>query len=256
MAHTVRTNFVDEDRFDRMKRIEWIDIEKIHRSRCLVVGAGALGNEAVKNLVLAGFRDITLIDNDDIVLSNLSRCLFFREKDIRTVKKSEIVAERAMELDPGCDIKAIVSDVQDLNDWNYDIILGCLDNIKTRLHVNAFAYFNKIPYIDGATDGMIGKVQTVLPDGPCYECFLNRSHVESQEEHFTCTGNGHAFVPKIASEITTTAIIAGIQVREAIKVASGREDLCIRNISYYNGEMGTLETYEIPINPECPNHMK
>lgn len=252
----IRADYVDSDRFDRMKRIEWVDIDRIRNSRCLVVGAGALGNEVVKNLILSGFRKITLVDNDDIVLSNLSRCLFFREKDVKTVKKAEIVAERASELDPECEIIPMVCDVQSLEEWDYDVILGCLDNIKARLHVNAHAYYHRIPYIDGATDGMRGKVQTVIPGGPCYECCMNRSHVESAEEHFTCTGNGHAFVPKIASDITTTAVVAGMQVREAMKAASGRIDLCMRGICYYDGMSGTAEICSVSKNPKCPNHME
>ena len=250
----IKANFVDSDRFERMKRIEWIDMEGIRNSRCLVVGAGALGNEVVKNLVLSGFRDITLVDSDDITLSNLSRCMFFREADVRTVKKAEIVAERASDLDADCRISPKVCEIQSVDDWDYDIVIGCLDNIKARLHVNAHAYYRGIPYIDGATDGMAGKVQTILPGGPCYECCLNRSHVESQETHFTCTGNGHAFVPKIASDITTTAVVAGMQVREAMKIASGRADMCIGGICYYDGVAGTAEVYEVSLNPSCPNH--
>ena len=47
----ISIGFADSDRFDRMKRIEWMDVEKIHKARCLIVGAGALGNEVIKNLL-------------------------------------------------------------------------------------------------------------------------------------------------------------------------------------------------------------
>lgn len=252
----ITTDFVDQDRFDRMKRIDWIDMDAIQQKRCLVVGAGALGNEVVKNLVLAGFRKITVIDMDFIVLSNLSRCLFFRESDIRKVMKAEIVAQRASELDPGADIVSKVMDIEKLDDWNYDLIFGCLDNIKARLHVNAHAYYRRIPYIDGATDGMNGKVQVVLPDGPCLQCPMNRSHVKNMERRYTCTGNGYAFVPKMASDITTTAVVAAMQVREAMKIASGRSDLCIKHVTYYDGTTGETETLEISVNPNCQNHLE
>lgn len=247
---------MDDDRFDRMRRIDWLDVERIHSARCLVVGAGALGNETVKNMVLSGFRDITVVDMDDIVLSNLSRCLFFREKDIRTVKKADIVASRASELDTECRITPIVSTVQELESWDYDIVLGCLDNIKARLHVNSHAYYHGIPYIDGATDGIRGKVSVILADGPCLQCMMNRSHVREMERKFTCTGNGRVFIPKMASDITTTAIISGMQVREAMKIASGRTDLCIKGVAYYDGITGETEILGSCIDPECPNHME
>ena len=149
MDTMIKPGFYDEDRFDRSKRIDWMDLEKIHGTKCLVVGAGALGNEVVKNLVLSGFRDITIVDMDDIVLSNLNRCIFFREEDIGKVMKSQIVAERASKLDPDVRIKAKVMKIQELKEWDFDIVFGCLDNISARLHVNAHSKYHGIPYIDG-----------------------------------------------------------------------------------------------------------
>lgn len=250
----ITTDFVDRDRFDRMRRIEWVDVDSIRGKRCLVVGAGALGNEVVKDMVLAGFRRITVVDMDHIVTSNLSRCLFFRDSDVRKVRKADVVAARASELDPDAEITPVVSDIRDMEDWDFDIVLGCLDNIQARMHVNAHSYYHGIPYIDGATDGMNGRVMVILPGGPCLQCTMNRTHVEQMERRFTCTGNGTAFVPKTASDITTTAVIAAMQVREAMKVASGRQDLCIKGVTYYNGTEGTMETLGVSIDPACMNH--
>ncbi len=231
-----------------------MDMEGIQRSRSLVVGAGALGNEAVKCMLLAGFNDITIVDMDSVAVSNLSRCLFFREEDKDGANKAEIVAERAKVLYSEARITPITSRIQDIGDWGYDIVLGCLDNISARIHVNSHARYNKIPYIDGATDGFRGKVQVILDDGPCLECGLNNTHMEMIDRRFSCTGNGSIFVPKIASEITTTSIIAAIQVREAMKILSGRTDLCIKNVMYYDGESGTMDNLEIPRDKNCPNH--
>lgn len=250
----VTTDFMDRDRFDRMRRIDWVDVDAIHGKRCLVIGAGALGNEVIKDLVLAGFRRMTVVDMDFIVTSNLSRCLFFRESDVKKVMKAEIVAERASELDPEAEITPVVSKIEEIDDWDYDIVIGCLDNIAARMHANAHSYFRGIPYIDGATDGMNGRVMTVLPGGPCLQCTMNATHVREMERRFTCTGNGTAFVPKTASDITTTAVIAGMQVREAIKIASGRSDLCVKGVTYYYGVSGEAETLSVSTDPECMNH--
>ncbi len=252
----ITAGHADSDRFDRMRRIDIVDVDAIQKARCLVAGAGAIGNETVKNLVLAGFRDIDVIDMDDIVTSNLSRCLFFRESDVKKVMKADIVSERASELDPEAKINPIVGKVQDIVNWDYDIVLGCLDNIAARMHVNAHAYYHGIPYVDGATDGLRGKIQAVLPGGPCLQCAMNRTHVREAERRFTCTGNGSVFIPKMAADITTTAVISGMQVREAIKIVSGRADLCVRHMTYYDGITGDTETVEVGIDPECPNHLE
>ncbi|MCL1979384.1 MAG: ThiF family adenylyltransferase [Methanomassiliicoccaceae archaeon] len=243
----------DSDRFDRMRRIDWLDVDTMQKAKCLIVGAGALGNEVVKCMLLAGFRDITLVDMDEVVTSNLSRCVFFREGDGGR-NKAEAVAERARELYPGSEIKTVVSRIQELEDWDYGIVLGCLDNISARLHVNSHARYHRIPYIDGATDGFRGKVQVVLGSGPCLECGMNSSHMRLIDERFSCTGEGTIFVPKLASEITTTSVIAAIQVREAMKILSGRSDLCIKNVMYYDGQSGTTTHLEVPEDSSCPNH--
>ena len=251
---SVTAGSADRDRHDRQKRIDWVDMDGIMSSRVLVVGAGALGNEVVKDLVLSGFRDIAVIDMDDVVLSNLSRCLFFRDSDVKNGMKSEIVAERASQLDPEVRITPIVGKIQDLQDWDYGIIIGCLDNILARMHLNASACGLGIPYVDGATDGMMGKLQVVLPGRPCLQCATNRSHAKALERRFTCTGNASMFVPHTASDITTTAVIAAMEVREAMKIASGRQDLCTDGVTYYDGTQGTMFTLELDADPECPNH--
>jgi len=243
----------DSDRFDRMRRIDWLDVGRIQKARCLVVGAGALGNEVVKCMVLAGFGRMTVVDMDEVVVSNLSRCVFFREGDGGR-KKAEIVAERAREVYPNTEIYPLVSKIQDVEDWDYDIVFGCLDNISARLHVNSHARYHRIPYIDGATDGFRGKVQVVLESGPCLECGINGSHMRLIDERFSCTGGGTIFVPKLASEKTTTSVIAAVQVREAMKILSGRSDLCIRHVMYYDGLSGTSIDLEVPEDRSCPNH--
>ena len=250
----------DEDRMDRSRRIDWVDVEAIRGTRCLVVGAGALGNEAVKDLVLSGFRDIVLVDMDHIVLSNLNRCLFFHPSDVSgEVKKAEVVARRAGELDPDVTIEPRVCRIEELDDdeWRgFDLALGCLDNIAARLHVNSYARHFRVPYIDGGTEGMRGKVQVVLPNGPCLQCNMNRSHQKVLEKRYSCTGREVTFFERsMAAEITTTAVVAAIQVREALKIASGIEDRCISNVLYYDGLSGRTDELEVSVDPSCPNHV-
>ncbi len=245
----------DRDRFDRMRRVEWMDMESVQLRRCLMVGAGALGNEVLKCLVLSGFRDITVVDMDEIVPSNLSRCLFFREEDVGRAPKAQVLAERASSLDSAVTIRPVVSRIQDAEDWDFDIVLGCLDNISARLHVNSHARYHGAPYVDGATDGLSGKVHTVLRDGPCLQCAMNRSHMKVLERRYTCTGREATLYSRpLAAEITTTSVVAAMEVREALKIASGREDLCVREVMYYDGMSGSIEKVELDVDPGCPNH--
>ena len=79
---TLRAEEMQENRYSRLRLIPWWDHSKISGCRVLVVGAGALGTEILKNLVLLGFRQIVIVDLDVIEESNLSRAILYRTADI------------------------------------------------------------------------------------------------------------------------------------------------------------------------------
>ncbi len=247
-------------RFDRSARIAWLDLPRIQAVRVLVVGAGALGNEAAKDLALSGFRTFTLVDPDRVVTTNLNRCIFFTEEDARRKElKVNAVRRGLIALDPGVSVDTHADRVENLPEsvfGEHDIVVGCVDNVAARVHTNANAYFHGAPYIDGGTLGMVGKVQVVLPpSSACLQCGMNKTHMAEVARRYSCTGAGMTFVEAAqAAEITTTSIVAAVQAREAVKVASGREDRAVDNLWYYDGLRGTAEVLRVPLNPTCPVH--
>ena len=138
----------------------------------------------------------------------------------------------------------------------HDIVLGCLDNVVARLHVNSHSYRASTPYVDGGTDGLVGKVTVVRPpDGPCLQCGLNSSHARVASMRFSCTGVGTVFhEPRLAAEITTTSVVSAVMVREALKLASGRPEVLLSNAFYYDGRRNVSEELEVPLDPSCPVH--
>jgi molybdopterin/thiamine biosynthesis adenylyltransferase len=236
-------------------------MDKIQNAKVLMVGVGAIGNEVAKNLILEGFRNISIIDMDYIVRSNLNRCLFFTDLDANKKRlKAEVVAEKMMQMDSEIKVDFYTKKIEEMpEDFipSHDVVLGCLDNVGARLHLNAHSYYNKIPYIDGATLGLVGKVQVVIPpETSCLECGMNKTHMKILEKRFSCTGTDITFFEqKMAAEITTTAIVAAIQVRETAKLVSGHSDKTIRNMFYYDGKRNVADELEIDINPDCPHHI-
>jgi len=253
---------MDQDRFDRSRRVPWLDLARISEARVLVVGAGAIGNEVVKDLVLSGFRKVTVVDMDHVVGSNLNRCLFFTGADASgKTLKADAVARGASRLADGAQVVSVPKRIEELPDSVFeesDIVLGCLDNIAARVHVNSHSYASGRTYIDGAMDGFLGKVTVVRPpDGACLQCGMNKSHAKVASLRFSCTGKGVVFhEPRVAAEITTTSVVAAIMVREALKVVSGRGDLVLSNVFYYDGQRKTTEEMEIPLDPACPVHAR
>jgi molybdopterin/thiamine biosynthesis adenylyltransferase len=260
MARRVRVGSADEDIFDRSRRVGWLDLDKVSSSKALVIGAGALGNEVTKCLVLSGFRKITIVDMDRVVKSNLNRCLFFDEDDaIEGRSKAEVVADGASLLSPHVSPHPVVGRIQDQPEKifrEHRVVFGCLDNVEARIHANSHAYTAGKVYIDGGMNGFIGKVMVAIPPkGACLQCGMNRTHARVASLRFSCTGKDVTFhEPKLAAEITTTSVVSAAMVREALKLVSGRMDLALRNAFYYDGGRNVTEEIEIPLDPSCPVH--
>jgi molybdopterin-synthase adenylyltransferase len=252
---------MDTDRHDRAKRLGWFDLAKVTSAKVTVVGCGALGNEVVKDLVLLGFKNITLVDMDIVVGANLNRCLFFSNNDaVKGVLKVKAVKRGAMALAPDVKFTVHAKRVEELGEvltQDTDVILGCLDNIAARLHVNAYARKAGRPYIDGATNGLVGKVQVVSSDGPCLECTMNKTHMKALNLRQSCTGEDISFfTPRLAAEITTTSIIAAIQVREALKLVHDLKDKALTGLFFYDGMRNESSVLEIEVNPKCSHHSR
>src|SRR3954468_7071928 len=93
-----------EDRYSRLRLIPWWDQAKIANCRLLVVGAGALGNEILKNAALLGFRKVVVVDLDRIEESNLCRTVLYRESDVGELK-ADVAARAYRSLAPDAQVQ-------------------------------------------------------------------------------------------------------------------------------------------------------
>ena len=96
-----------DDRYSRLEAIQWWDQERIKKTHILVVGAGALGNEVLKNMALLGIGNIVVIDMDIIEKSNLSRSVLFRESD-ENLSKAECAAQMMKVINSECNVSFII----------------------------------------------------------------------------------------------------------------------------------------------------
>ncbi len=157
---------LDEGRFARLERIEWWDQARLRGARVLVVGAGALGNEALKNLALLGVGTVAVVDLDRVEKSNLCRSVLFRESD-EGRPKALCAAAAMRQLYPEIRVFPIVGNV--LADvglgWfrGADVIVGALDNREARVFVNAACARVGRPWFDGGIDVLQGIVRGFAP---------------------------------------------------------------------------------------------
>ena len=109
---------------------------KVQASKILVVGAGGIGCELLKNLVMSGFREIDAVDLDTIDVSNLNRQFLFRSRHVGHYKA--LVAKEAVTgFNPaaGGNITALRANVITVGRFTldhvagFDLVLNALDNI-------------------------------------------------------------------------------------------------------------------------------
>ena len=259
--------------FDRQERIEWWDQSRLYQAKILVVGAGALGNEVLKNLALLGIGKILLIDFDDIEDSNLSRSVLFRSTDAAEgASKAHMAAKRTLELNPNPN--AVVRSIHGNVVWELgagvyrqvDIVLGCLDNLEARLAVNLNAWQSGTPWIDGGMWELSGNIAVFnnTPETACYECNINDEDYKRARIRYSCTNETVKTRIRQGQEPTTqttSAVIAAIQTQEAIKLLHDIPSFPGRrlvfngtNHFYTDTDFSPIVMNEVPVNPHCLCH--
>eukprot|EP00041_Stephanoeca_diplocostata_P001750 m.21241 g.21241 ORF g.21241 m.21241 type:complete len:671 (+) comp12360_c0_seq2:148-2160(+) len=149
-------------------------VQKISDAKILVVGAGGIGCELLKNLAMCGFGNVELIDLDTIDVTNLNRQFLFQREHVG--KSKAIVAGAAIrKMNPSMKINAVHGNImEDERSTKYfeqfTMVLNALDNIAARNHVNRMCLAAKVPLVESGTAGYVGQVNPIVKGTECYEC--------------------------------------------------------------------------------------
>lgn len=252
----------EEDRYSRLRLIPWWDQERLSSACIMVVGAGAIGNELIKNLALLGVGKILIFDMDSIENTNLTRSVLYRRSDVGRYK-AEVAAERAMEMNPDVKAKAFVSNIIDdvgLGVFRrMNVVLGGLDNREARLAINQSCYKVGRPWIDGAIEVLNGFARVFVPGhGACYECTMTETDWKLINKRKSCALLTHEQMAegKIPTTPTSSSIIAGIQVQEMLKLLHHDRGLpVLAGRGYvFNGLTHDSYVVEYQEKPDCMSH--
>lgn len=212
------------DRFDRHRAIPGWDQQRLASATVVVLGAGALGNEVLKNLALAGVGRLVVCDPDVVALSNLPRAVLFREADIGSPKVHAAAAALAS-VAPAVTVKPRMADLVtgvglgELADAG--AVVGCLDTIEARLELLGRCALVEAPLVDGGTHPWGGEVRIrTSTDGPCFGCALSaEDRSRSRRVAWTCSDD-EADRP-VPSSIAGTALIAGWMTLAVLQLVLG-----------------------------------
>ena len=205
--------------------LSWFKKEKVRDARVLVAGAGALGNEVVKNLALFGVGHNYVVDFDQIEITNLTRSVLFREEDaVNHAYKAEIVAKRAMEINPQIKVTPIVGNLfSEVGLGLYrsvDVVIGCLDSRIARYLLNRLSFRAGKTWIDGSIENLTGTVRVYSPGVSCYECGLSREEFTNIMLRTGCADvvRNQGSAGRVATTPISASIVGALQVQEAMKV--------------------------------------
>ena len=249
------------DRDATLKLIDWFDVERVRSAKVMVVGAGAIGNEVLKNLALLGIGHVFIVDRDTIEMSNLSRSVLYRAAD-NGADKVAVAARAVRELNPNVKTTWQKGDVTlDVGLGllrRMDVIIGCLDNNQARLYINRACWKVGKPWIDAGIGQLNGQVRVFVPgNGACYECALSEAQYEEMRIPCNLLASKYETEGKIPTTPTIASIMGAVQAQEALKLLdasrwegrtlSGREFL-------FNGTVGESSVVTLPVKENCFAH--
>lgn len=196
---------------------------KLKGTKIGVVGAGGLGSFILMHLVAAGFGKIIFIDKDKVELNNLNRQVLHWEDDIG-INKSDSAKRKLEKMNSSIEIISYAEEINDKNIYRIfseaDGLIDALDNFPGRFLINEFAVKRSIPLFHGAVWGFEGRVTTIIPGKTaCLRCIYPEI---PYQETFPVTS-------------VSPALIASIQVTEAIKYFTGIGELLSGQLLIYDG---------------------
>jgi len=248
-----------KDRLGTFEFISWWEREKVQNARVMVVGAGALGNEVIKNLALMGIGHLFIVDFDKVEAANLSRSILFREGD-ENRSKAEIAAARAKAINPDVHVQYMNGDATTQLGLGIirrmDVIVGCLDNREARLAVNRFCYWVNKPWVDGAIQELLGLMRVFVPgQGACYECTLTEQALRDLSMRYSCPllARQNILLGKVPTTPTVASIIGGMQSQEALKLINGMP-VEPGKVTHFNGMVNEMHTTAYAAREDCESH--
>jgi len=233
----------EKTRYDRQIMIFGEDgQERLKNAYVAVVGVGGLGSPIALYLTAAGIGRLLLIDYQKPELSNLNRQVLHWEPDIDAEKSKAISAkEKLQKLNPDIDIRTFTEKLTPENIdtvlKGVDIVVDALDNYEVRYLINEFCVRNRIPFIHGAVEGLIGQVTTIIPgETPCLKCLVPSA--PKKAEKFPILG-------------VTAGVVGLLEASEVIKLLTGHGDLLKGKLLLVDLHTDDFQKITIHKNPEC-----
>ncbi|KAI3593914.1 Molybdopterin-synthase adenylyltransferase [Cupriavidus sp. U2] len=220
--------------------------ERLLAGHALVIGAGGLGAAALPYLASAGVGRITIVDDDDVDLTNLQRQILHTTANVGR-PKVESAREGLLRINPDVDIRLVAQRVGDVEldalVAQADVVLDCCDNFATRQAVNRACLKHRRPLVSGAAlrfDGQVSVYDLRNPDAPCYGCLFPPSEPAPEA---ACATMG-VFAPLVG-------MVGTVQAAEALKLLTGVGETLAGRLLMVNAMTMEWTTMRLARTPSC-----
>ena len=216
--------------------------EKLSKIRVLQIGAGGLGSPFALYIVAAGIKELTILDNDILSISNLQRQILYKESQIG-IEKVLAAKESLTTLNSEVEINTYNEYVDENSIVKYienkDFIVDCSDNFRTKFLVNEVAVNYSIKAVIAGIKDFYGQIITIDPKKTaCYECVFNKPNIIDSKE---------GPLPVIG---VTPGILGTLEALEVIKTSLGLPNL-ENKLLMVNLLNLMFNTIDIVKNPNC-----
>ena len=205
----------------------------IGTKKVAVVGCGGLGGYAIEMLARTGVGHIVCCDGDVFCESNLNRQILCTEGSMG-LPKVLMADSRLAVVNSTVQMTAYQNFLDESNAAQIlegcDVVIDALDSVKGKLMLQKVCKELEIPMVHGAIGGWFGQVTTIMPGNDTLN-LIYKDGAEVSDE----AGNP-AFTP---------AVVAGMQVSEALKVLIGSEDILMRKVMYIDLLTNAAEKVEL-----------
>jgi molybdopterin/thiamine biosynthesis adenylyltransferase len=262
--------FMTDSRFDRNIRFFGKEgQQKLAEAHVVIVGVGGLGTHVVQQLALLGVGSLTLIDDEEIDVTNRNRYIGVRHDDpIPGTRKVDIGERLTREIDPEIQVEKIPQSLRSEPAFEAVIrggyVLGCLDNEGARLILNELCMAYSKPYFDLASDipfadSYGGRICVAWEGQGCIYCYGEINTAEAQADLETPEARRNrdaiygvsreALDEKGPSVVSINGVIASLAVTEFILGVTGIR--APKSFCSYYGHLGKVIVKSEEPTPDC-----
>ena len=237
------------DRYARhivLKEIGGSGQMRLLAAKVAVIGAGGIGSPAIQYLAAAGVGQLTLIDDDDVSLSNLQRQTLFGSDDVGR-PKVELAVCAVARLNPDVRVIARALRIDAGNAGHllddHDVVVDGCDNFATRLAVADAACRLRIPLVSAAVgqfEGQLALYRGWEADKPCYRCFVGD---DPDRPDASCADQG------VLGALT--GVLGSLAAMEAIRAITGFGEDSAGRLLLVDALSLRFRTLRLPKDPGC-----